>query len=148
MSAVASWKGKLGFSSVLTPHPLTYTEVGVTQSITATLTSTAAEITTKGSAGWQEFLKTLKTIELNGTMLYDRANTALDSLRDAFLADTPLDFALLDGGFASLSEGPRFVGQVTEFSIAQDLDGVLQVTFKAQVTEKGTGIAPSWLVIA
>ncbi len=78
-----------------------------------------------------------------------------EALRDSFLNDTPLMFAVLDGPIAGDADfdvqGFRFIGIVTEFPIDEPLEDARRIDIKVEAVRfkaDGDLLLPEWYTIA
>jgi predicted secreted protein len=126
---------KKGYTCVLTvdaaaggPDPST---VGKARDVELSASGNTVDISSRGGAGWKEFLAGIKEYEVSCDQLWVADDAALVLLRDAFLNGTTLLITLLD------SNGDGFSGTVVVSSMkkAQPLDGGVMLP----VTLKGTG---------
>jgi len=89
------------------------------------------DVSTRGDAGWKNFIQGLKEWGATFQLLYVSGNAVYETLRTAFLAGTSVvDFRLMDDG----GEGWKGTVLVMDFPRAEPLnDGVvIDVTVKGQ----------------
>ncbi len=73
----------------------TWAAITTAKEVTINLEAAEADATTRGGGGWRETVSGLKDATLEFEMLYDRADTQMDTLRTAFLAVPATKVALL-----------------------------------------------------
>jgi hypothetical protein len=131
------------------------TYVLITQAINVslpTISKTMVEVMSR-ETNWKSKESGLKEISLSFGYLYrNGSDSVFDALRDSFLADTKLYFAVMDGPIATVgSEGFRFPGVVSGMSMTEELEGVRTFEFTVdlvRVLNSGTLIEPDWLTVA
>ncbi len=114
------------------------------------------DVPSRGSQGWKFKAPTMKEMDLQFGYLCQRGQDAqLEALRDSFLNDTPLMFAVLDGPIAGDADfdvqGFRFIGIVTEFPIDEPLEDARRIDIKVEAVRfkaDGDLLLPEWYTIA
>lgn len=119
----------------------TFVEVTNCRDLTLSMTKDEADASSRAGAGWKETVGTLKDLSLEFEMLQDSADTNLAYLRTSFMTPgTALGVKVLD---KSTGEGPKFDGEVFEFTRNEPIGGVATVSIKIRPTPSST--APSWV---
>ena len=117
-----------------------------------TINKTMVEVMSRETT-WKSKESGLKEISLTFGYLYrGGTDSVFDALRDSFLADTKLYFAVMDGLIATVgSEGFRFPGVVSGMSMTEELEGVRTFEFTVDLVRYLNGSAlvePEWLTVA
>lgn len=103
-----------------------------------------ADVTTRGSGGWQQFLATLKNGSIEFTMLWDSADVAFTAIKDAWLNGTEIAFAAMSAAIAtSGSQGLASNFTVTNFTRNEPLNEAISVSVTLKPSSHTT-----WLTIA
>lgn len=125
----------------------TWAEMTPVKGVTTNLEKGAADLSKRGST-WKAHRSTLKDLTIELEMVWDHANTICTDLLTAFLNNTLVDCAFLDGPVATAgSQGPRCEFEVTKFSRAEPLEEGVMVN----VTLKPSALAthdPTWFTAA
>jgi predicted secreted protein len=119
------------------------------------ITKTSIDLPSRGSQGWNLKGAGLKTLDLTFGYLYHSDDAVFAALRAAFLADTVLMFAVLDGPSAGVEgrdvQGFRFPGIVMEMPMTEELEDGRRVEFKVEaaryVDSGGDLLLPEWYTI-
>lgn len=117
-----------------------------------TISKTMVEVMSREST-WKSKESGLKEISLSFGYLYKNgSDSVFDALKDSFVADTKLYFAVMGGPIATAgSEGFRFPGIVSSMNETQELEGVRTFEFTVDLTRVLIGSAlvePDWLVVS
>jgi len=123
----------------------TWQEITLVKDVKLTLSKGEADATTRAAGGWKQSVATLKEASLELELVWDPSDQSLTALRDAYLNNTPVDLAVMDGpmqpGTGKTSQGLRALWDVFSFDRNEPLEEVLTVS----VTLKPTyGAAPTW----
>ena len=127
----------------------TYAEVTNARSVSLSLESAEADVTTRGNAGWRANLPTLKDATIEFEMIYDTTDANFAKIQEAFLDGDDLWVKALDGGTTHENgEGLKALCRVTTFSINQALEEAItvSVTLKPTYTTSSQN-APSWQTV-
>lgn len=84
-----------GFATGAAPASLT--ELTVVKDLTIPIDATGANVTTRGSGGWEITLPTLFKLAIDLEVMWDAADAGVAALMKAFLTRTVIPVALLDG---------------------------------------------------
>ncbi len=122
----------------------TWTAVGGSKDVNATISSDKADTSTRNSV-FKNYIAAGLDCEISATVQYDSTDTTHSTIRTACLARTRLTVACLDGAVAATSQGLAFDGYVFSNDIAQPLSEgqTYSVTFKP--AEAGT--VPTWVTL-
>jgi hypothetical protein len=117
-----------------------------------TINKTMVEVMSRETT-WKSKESGLKEISLTFGYLYrGGTDSVFDALRDSFLADTKLYFAVMDGLIATVgSEGFRFPGVVSGMSMTEELEGLRTFEFTVDLVRYLNGSAlvePEWLTVS
>ncbi|HBJ34221.1 MAG TPA: hypothetical protein DDZ51_05535 [Planctomycetaceae bacterium] len=120
------------------------------------ITKNMVDLPSRGTAGWNPKGAGLKSMDLTFGYLYHSGTDAIfAALRDAFLQDTVLAFAVLDGPGGGIVgrtvQGFKFPGIVSEFPISEELEDGRRIEIKVDFARHvlaGTLLLPTWVSIA
>lgn len=115
-------------------------EVGNCRDLTLNLETATADVTTRGNDGWRATVATLKDATVEFEMLADSEDSDFAAVQAAFLGNTTLDVAVLDGDDG---EGLQFTGMVTSFSRSEQLEEAIAYSVTLQPTYSET--PPQWI---
>lgn len=120
------------------------------------ITKTSIDLPSRGSGGWNPKGAGLKSMDLSFGYLYHAGtDPVFAALKDSFLNDTVLAFAVLDGPGDGIEgrtvQGFKFPGIVMEFPLSEELEDGRRVEMKVEFARyvlTGTLLLPTWLTIA
>ena len=96
--------------------------------------STSSQCRPKSSP-WRANIATLKNAGLEFEMVWDAADDDFGAIRQAFLTNGSVEFAVRDGAVATAgSEGLRATMAITNFSRAEPLEEAIKVSVAAKPT--------------
>lgn len=125
----------------------TWTLVNNVKDVTLNLEKADADVSTRGSGGWRATVGTLKDASVDFTMVWDTDDAVFTQIKDAFLNNTAVNIAVMDGLIETTgSQGFRAMMIVSKFTRNEQLEEALTV----DVTVKPTyfpGDPPEWLEI-
>ena len=75
----------------------TWDLVGNVRDLTLNLETGEADVSTRGNNGWRATVGTLKDASLEFEMVWDTADSDFGAVRDAFLNNSTVEFAVMDG---------------------------------------------------
>jgi hypothetical protein len=128
-----------GFNSGAAPSNLTV--MPNLQDVSLPITKGEADVTTRGNNGWRAVLGTIKDVSIDLNIVYDATDTTQIALIKAFIGNTSVAIALLDGDKATV--GSR--GLWADFQvIGMDKQEALEEGQKLVITIKPTltSVAP------
>jgi len=120
----------------------TWTEIGNVRDVTLNLETSEADVTTRANNGWRATVATLKDASIEFEMVWDSADANFTAMREAFLNNTSVELAVLDGPAAS-GQGLRATCMVTKFSRNEPLEEAITVSVTVKPTYSTN--APSWM---
>ncbi len=125
-----------------------WTEITNVKDVTLNLEAADADVSTRGSGGWRATVPTLKDASVDFQMVWDTSDANFTLLKTAFLTNTSVNMAVMDGPIATTGT-QGFVAQmiVSKFTRNEALEEALTV----DVTVKPTyypGDPPQWLVVS
>lgn len=124
----------------------TWDEVTNVRDVTLNLETGEADVTTRGNNGWRATVATLRDASVEFEMVWDTTDTDFTAIQQAFLNNTTIEFAVMDGNIAtSGNQGLRATMMVTSFSRNEALEEALTVSVTIKPTFATN--APSWLTI-
>lgn len=112
-----------------TPETMTWTEADNAQNVTLGGSTGSADITTRASGKWKQSASTHKDASIDGELLWKPGDTFFEAVKDAWLDNTELPLAAMDGdieddGVQGLVS--NFV--VTNFSRSESLEEAAKVS--------------------
>lgn len=135
----AAWPG--------TGSPSNLDEIPNIRDVTLSISKTTADVTTRGGNGWRLSVAALKEGNIDFEMVYDTADTDFTALQAAFLNNTVIAMAFLDGPAATVgTQGFWADFMVSSFEVTQPLEGAAIV--RVSVVPTYSGVAPSWVTTA
>ena len=143
---------KLGLSAKMYRNTGTYAspvwnEIKNVKDLTLTLETGEADVTTRGNAGWRATVATLRDASVEFEMVWDTSDDDFSAIRNAFLNNTSLEVAVMDGDITtSGSQGLRATCMVTSFSRSEALEEAITVSVTIKPTYSVN--PPVWLVIS
>ena len=146
MSAKAGMQAKL-YRNTATYETPTWALVPNVKDLTLNLEKGQADVTTRANSGWKASIGTLKDGGIEFEMVWDTEDEGFSAIRDAYLNDTALELAVMDGDITVAgSQGLRAAFVVTNFSRKEPLEeGIsVSVTLKVAYSEN----APEWMTVA
>lgn len=103
-----------------------------------------ADVTTRGNNGWEAMVATLKKGSIDTECIWDSSNTEFKALFDAFLTNSVVEMAFLDGDIASNgSQGLRASFSVVKCSRKEPLTEAVKAEFNLKPTYAANG--PLWV---
>jgi hypothetical protein len=107
-------------------------EVTQVADLSTALDVAEADATTRANNGWEQTVNVLKRGELTFELVYDPADVDYQSIRDAYLNQTELAMAILDGAIANTAEGLVSNFSITGFGRVENKNDVMRVPVKAK----------------
>ena len=102
-------------------------------------------MTTRGNGGWRATIATLKDGSIEFEMVWDTADDDFTAIRTAFLSNSHIEFAVLDGPMTTAgSQGLRAAMAITKFSRSEPLEEAIKVSVTAKPTYSDH--PPEWMV--
>lgn len=117
--------------------------------LTLSLEKNLADVTTRAALGWRQEVSVLKTAEVTFQMIWDGTDADFTAIRDAFLDNTQIYFAIMDGditttgnqGLTAWFEVPTFTrNEALEEALTVDV--TLKLGFPPDITEQ-----PIWFIV-
>ena len=144
---------RLGLKAKLYRNTGTYgspvwNEVPNVKDVTLSIEKGDADVTTRGNDGWRAQLGTLKSASIEFEMVWDTADADHTAFHTAFLADTAIEFAVMDGKIIAdsgveASQGLRATCSIFKFSRKEALESAIMTEISLKPTYATN--APSWL---
>jgi hypothetical protein len=140
---------KLGMAAVLNRNTgsfasPTWNPIPNVKDLTLSLETGEADATTRGNNGWRATVATLKDASLEFEMVWDTEDDDFTAIRNAFLNNTPIEMAVLDGAHSVPgSQGLRASFMVTSFTRNEPLEEVITVSVSLKPTYSVN--APAWM---
>ena len=119
-------------------------EVKIARDVTLTLEKGEANVTTRGSGGWEEVLATNKKASIEFDILWDKQDSSFKKLAKAFFDDEILEFKFLDGEGGT---GLHAWCGVFKFSRTEGLEEALMAQCMVKPTYAGSDDTkkPKWV---
>jgi len=115
------------------PGDLTWNEIDNVRDLTLNLETGEADVTTRGNAGWRATATTLKDGSIEFEMVWETGDAAFDAIKDAWLNDSEIALAAMDGDIATTgSEGLVSNFVITNFSRSEPLEEGVTVSVTAK----------------
>ena len=129
------------------PAPAALQEMPQVKDLTLNLSKGEADATTRGSGGWKVILAGLKEGSIEFEMLWEPADTAFQAFFKAWLTDSNIAVAALDGDKAAAgSQGLWADFQVTGFVKKEPLNEPQSVSITLKPGY--SAVAPEWVKVA
>jgi hypothetical protein len=124
----------------------TWNPIPNVKDLTLSLETGEADATTRGNNGWRATVATLKDASLEFEMVWDTEDDDFTAIRNAFLNNTPVEMAVLDGAHNVVgSQGLRASFMVTSFTRNEPLEEAITVSVSMKVTYSAN--APAWMTV-
>ena len=127
--------------------PANLDEVGNVRDVTLNLSQDVADVTTRGNNGWKASAATLKDGSIEFEMLWDPANDDFAKVFAAWLNNTTIAVAVLDG--TKTTDGVQGLWAdfaVIDFSKEEPLTDAQKVKVKLQ--PGASNVAPEWVEVS
>ena len=126
----------------------TRTEVKSAINVSANLGKGEADVSARFS-GWKLTKGALKELEISFTYRHKSGVDAVfDALLDAYINDTPLEFAVLDAAITEAgAQGPRAFCEILSLNLTQELENAAEYELTVKPTyheEAGSLVEPDW----
>ncbi len=123
-----------------------WVEIGNVRDLTLNLETAEADVTTRTNNGWRATVATLKDASIEYEMVWDTTDANFTAVKDAFLANSFIDFNVLDGDIlVSGNQGLRAEMMISTFSRNEALEDALKATVNAKPTFSVN--APVWFIV-
>jgi hypothetical protein len=133
-----------GFNSG--PTPSNMEEVANVRDLTITLDKGEADASTRGNNGWRARLATLKDGGMEWQMVYDPADTDVIAFMKAWVGNSTIALAALDGSNATVGTMGLWADfDVFRFEKGEELENVQMVT--VGVKPAYSAVAPEWIIV-
>ncbi len=128
-------------------------EVTNVRDLTLGLDKATADVTTRGNGGWRAMVGTLKDGSVEFEMIADQADENYVAIREAWLTDTPIQFAVMSGLMTAPkppgSEGLIAVFSINNVSRAEPLEGAQMASVTMTPTYvNDPDFKPAWKEVA
>lgn len=125
----------------------TWDEVPIVRDLELNLEKGQADITTRAGAGWIQRIGTLKDGSIEFGIVWESGDADFEAFRDAFLDNTLIDVAAMDGAIAtSGNQGLRAEMECLSFSRSEPVAGAVEAS--VNVSPGFSTNAPEWLVVS
>jgi len=121
-------------------------EITLAMDVTFTGDAATADASTRGGGSFRQSVATLKDAEVEFEAVFDTADTAVIALKDAWIANTVIGIAILNGDSATAAnEGIWMDAMVTGMEWNQELEevGKIQFTLKNALSN----VALEWITV-
>jgi len=124
-----------------------WNEIANVRDVTLNLETGEADVSTRGNGGWRANIATLKGATLEFEMMWDTADDDFGAIRDAFLNNSSIEFAVLDGASnAPGTQGLRATMAIINFTRSEPLEEAIKVSVTAKPTYSAT--PPTWMTVS
>jgi len=145
MGAILGLKGKT-YRNTGTYETPVWTEMKNIKDLSLKMEKGEADATTRGNNGWEAVISSLKKGSLEWAMVYDTDDPDFTALHTAWFADTPIEFAVMDGDITtSGSQGLRASMEVFGFGREEQLTEAMEVPITAKPTYSDH--PPAWYTV-
>ena len=83
------------------PGSASWNEIKNCRDLTLGMDKGEADVTTRGHSGYRATLPTLKEVSIEFEMMWEPSDTAFQKIRDAYLSNTLLAMAVMDGAIGT-----------------------------------------------
>ena len=142
---------KLGLDARMYRNTGTYAapvwnEIKNVRDVTLNLETGESDVSTRGNGGWRANIATLKSASLEFEMMWDTVDDDFIVIRDAFLANGAMEFAVLDGASnQSGAQGLRSTMAIMSFTRSEPSEEAIKVSVTAKPTYATQ--APTWMTV-
>ena len=122
-----------------------WVELSNVRDVTLNMEKAEADVTTRANVGWRAMVGTLKEASVEFEMIWDTADAGFTAIQAAFLNNTIIGIAVLDGeGASSTSTAEGLIMDTNVFNLSRSEP--LEEALKANVTIKSaySATAPAW----
>ncbi|MFM7167155.1 MAG: phage tail tube protein [Planctomycetaceae bacterium] len=124
-----------------------WNEITNVRDVTLNLETGEADVSTRNNSGWRASIGTLKSASLEFEMVWDTADDDFGAIRDAFLNNSSIEFAVLDGAStAPGTQGLRATMAIINFTRSEPLEEAIKVSVTAKPTYSAT--PPTWMTVS
>jgi hypothetical protein len=140
---------QVGLSCELSYNTGTYgvpvwVEIDLAKDVNINLEAAEADASSRSSAGWREYIQSLKDASVEFEMMNDSADTAFTAVKNAFINGTAIEVLVLDGPDATTgSQGLRMTAAVSGFSRSEPLEEAVTISVTLKPTPN-TDAVPAW----
>jgi hypothetical protein len=151
MSATITFKlgieGKVYYCADGIGSTPTWVELTDAKDVNCSITKTESDATTRANGGWKATVTSLKDLTIEFEMVWNPSDTGCEAVKDAFINNTVLGMAVMDGPIATVgSEGPWADCQVTKFDRKEGNEGAMMVSVAMKPTYSAN--KPLWKKVA
>jgi hypothetical protein len=111
---------------------INWEEITNVRDVTLNLETGEADVTTRANSGWKQTLATLKDGSVEFEMVWDTNDPDFAAIRDAWLNNTEISLAVMDGDIDTLAQGLVSNFVVTNFSRTEPLEDAIKVSVTAK----------------
>lgn len=124
----------------------TWDEVTNCRDATLNMEKGEADVTTRANSGWRAVKGALKDASVDFSMVWSAGDADFEAFRDAFLNNTLIDVAVMDGDITvSGNQGLRAEMEVLGFTRNEALEEA--VTVDVRIRPGYSANAPAWMEI-
>jgi len=143
MASVLGLDGKLYYNTASFGTP-TWTEITNVKDLDLPMEKSEADVTTRNNGGFRAVRGALKSATLSFGMVYDPTDTIWEAIRDAFMNNTTVEFAVADGAIATVgTEYFRAETEIMKFGRSEQLEQAMMSDVEAKPTYTTNG-PPTW----
>jgi hypothetical protein len=120
------------------------TEMSNVKDVTLNLSAAEADVTSRANSGWKAIAAALREASVDFGMVWKPADAGFAAIRDAYLAGTAIELAILDQDRAvSGAQGLKGNFTITAFNREEPLEQAIMVSVTAKLTKFN-----AWVVVA
>ena len=121
-------------------------EVGNVKDLTLNLEKNESDVTVRNNDGWRGTVGVLKDASVEFQMLWDTSDPDFTAFRDAWLNDTDIVCAVLDGDSTTAGNQGLYADyQVLSFTRNEPLEEAMSVD--VTIKPSATALAPEWITV-
>ena len=125
----------------------TWSEITNVRDLTLSVEKNSADVSIRGST-WRLKATTLKEASIEFEMIWDHASEDFTALQTAFLNNTTVDVAAMDGAITTAgTQGLRAIMNVEKFSREEPLEEAVKVKVTLTPAYDTTNL-PTWMTVA
>ena len=126
----------------------TWAEIKLVRDMVCNVADEEWDATCRAAGGQGQAEPSIRNTSLEGTLVWDSADTQVAAMLTAYLARTSLDMAALDGASSgAASQGPRALFKITQWKRNEGLRDGVTIDFVMKPCYEITNI-PAWSTFA
>ena len=119
------------------------TLMGNVKDVTLNLTAAEADVTSRANSGWKSVAAALREASVDFQMVWKPADAGFTAIKDAYLAGTVVELAVLDQDRATTgAQGLKGNFSISSFTREEPLEGGIMVSVTAKLAKFN-----AWVVV-